>query len=125
MGSREQRPLGSHLILISSVERSRGEVQVQCASDCITDTEFHEHQVEEMNLVSFPAAGEPASSEWKMNMSKKLHAQHCCKKAACLFLSHPDSRNNHTETILFKSLFGPLALVSYWYLLHLNLTHLH
>ena len=30
--------------------------------------------------------------------------------------SHPaaQTRNNHTETILFKSLFGPLALASYF-----------
>ena len=34
----------------------------------------------------------------------------------------PDSRNNHTETVLIKSLLGPLAL-AYWLLLHLDLTH--
>ena len=35
-------------------------------------------------------------------------------KAACLFLSCPDSQNNHTETILIKSLLGLLAVASYW-----------
>ena len=35
-------------------------------------------------------------------------------KAACLFLGCPDSQNNHTETILIKSLLGLLAVASYW-----------
>ena len=36
--------------------------------------------------------------------------------AACWFLV-AQPRNNHTETILFKTLLGPLALDSYWLIL--------
>ena len=38
----------------------------------------------------------------------------CYWDAACLFPHCPDSWNNHTETIWFKPLLGPLALASYW-----------
>ena len=31
-----------------------------------------------------------------------------------LFVLAAQNQNNHTETILFKSLLGPLALASYW-----------
>ena len=32
----------------------------------------------------------------------------CCKMATCSFPGCPDSRNNHTETVLIKSLLGQL-----------------
>ena len=32
----------------------------------------------------------------------------------CSFPGHPDSRSNHTDTIIFAILFGLLALASYW-----------
>ena len=41
----------------------------------------------------------------------------CCEEATCSFPSYPDSQNNHTETILFTPLLGPLALASYWLVL--------
>ena len=33
---------------------------------------------------------------------------------SCLFVLAAQNRNNHIETILFKSLLSPLALASYW-----------
>ena len=45
-------------------------------------------------------------------------------KAVCLFLA-AQTQNNHTETILFKTLLGPLALASYWLTLTHNLTHFY
>ena len=35
------------------------------------------------------------------------------EEAACLFPA-AQTQNNHTETVLIKSLLGLLALVSYW-----------
>lgn len=46
----------------------------------MTDTYLHEHQSATMNMASFPAAGEPRSSEGKMNMSTKSHVQHEVQK---------------------------------------------
>ena len=37
---------------------------------------------------------------------------YCCREASCWFLA-AQHWNNHTETILFKSLLSPLALASY------------
>lgn len=37
----------------------------------------------------------------------------CCQEAACSFLGHPDTQDNHTETMLLKPLLGPLALATY------------
>ena len=45
--------------------------------------------------------------------------QQQCRKGEA---AHP--RNNHIETVLIKSLLGPLALASYWITLT-YLTHLH
>ena len=45
-----------------------------------------------------------------------IHNPLCCNKAACLSPSclAAQTWNNHTETILSKTLLGPLALSSYW-----------
>lgn len=47
------------------------------------------------------------------------------EEAACLFpATHP--QNNHTETVIIKSLHGLLALASYWLaFIHLNLTNFY
>ena len=45
------------------------------------------------------------------------------RKAACLFLGHPDSRNNHTETVLFKSLVSQSLNCIASQLFHLELTN--
>ena len=62
--------------------------------------------------------GERQQRRNEKNGRIEVREMRCCNEADCWFPA-AQTQNNHTETVLFKSLVGPLALASYW----LTLTH--